>query len=107
MRKLSAERPAVPSTTTPDADLAEDASHLIWRDRKVMNYTFNDRAKTWIPVEEIDSQTMVQIQRMSALPFIFQHLAIMPGLPPRFRRDRRHLHPPAKTPSCQPRSAPT
>ena len=43
-----------------------------------MHHVFNDRAKTWIPIEEIDPETMVQIQKMSALPFVFHHVAIMP-----------------------------
>ena len=32
-----------------------------------MYHVFNDRAKTWIPIEEIDPETMVQIQKAISL----------------------------------------
>ena len=43
-----------------------------------MIYDFSDKVKTWIPIDDIEPQAMMQIQKMSTLPFIHKWLAIMP-----------------------------
>ena len=40
--------------------------------------TINPNALSWAPQEQIEDAALTQIQRLSGLPFIFKHLAIMP-----------------------------
>ena len=47
-----------------------------------MPQIFNDRAMCWLPIEEMATETMVQVQRLSALPFIYRHIAVIPDCHP-------------------------
>ena len=41
-------------------------------------YQINDKAYSWLPLEQIDQNLMGQIIQVSALPIIYKHIAIMP-----------------------------
>ena len=38
----------------------------------------NERALTWVPEDQIEPQALAQIENISKMPFIFQHIAVMP-----------------------------
>ena len=41
-------------------------------------YKINPKALSWTPPEQIEPQALAQIERLSTMPFIFQHVAVMP-----------------------------
>ena len=43
-------------------------------------FKLNDKALCWIPLHEIESSAVRQIENISELPFIWKHLAIMPDV---------------------------
>lgn len=47
-----------------------------------MYHVFNDRAKSCLPIEEMGTDAMVRVQRISAPPFTYNHLAVMPNRHP-------------------------
>ena len=43
-------------------------------------FELNEKIKTWIPIEEIEPQCIQQVEKLSRMPFIYKHLAVMPDV---------------------------
>jgi tRNA-splicing ligase RtcB len=41
-------------------------------------YKINDKAISWVPIEEIEVDALKQIENTSKMPFLFKHVAVMP-----------------------------
>ena len=41
-------------------------------------YELNDKVKTWIPIEEIEPQAILQIEKLARMPIIYKWVGVMP-----------------------------